>query len=800
MKIFLGIVFCLSAALNINAQWQPTNGPEGGLITGFTEKDNYIFATEGDYHSGSVYRSSDDGNSWEFISEGLPLESTITSPTFNQNYVFIGTKNKGVFRSSDLGMSWEQVSNGIPINYASIYALITINDTIFAGTSFYGMYKSIDNGENWVEINNGLTGDARYIKTVYKFNNIIFIGTLGGLYRSYDYGNSWQPSDNGIPSNKFPIQDIYSQDNILFAVGLNTFYKSSDNGDSWQSISGVPNPNSVYSFGGNLYAGSYQGLYKSTDYGESWSLLNSGLPQYSNVTEIFENNNSLLVSVSILGVYKFSAGGNEWIPSSIGIQNTSPLCMNVKDDSLYSGTFDSDYGVVWQYDYNNNSWIQRANGLSPIGCNTLYSNSQFIFAGTDGSGIFRSSDNGLNWEQAGSQFSFAYVSSLEENNDYLFTGLFGFSIDVYRSSDNGDNWEATSVPGSGDITFIYNYDNYIFTGRTSGVYRTSDSGTTWVPVNNGLQSSPFASVFTQAGNYIFVNCNDGIYRSSDHGDNWTKLNNFPNYQIYSLTHSGDNIFAGTRYNGLFYSTDFGESWDGYSDGLPILSFGSYPSIHSLQVLNGNLYAGLEGLGIWFNSLSFIPVELISFTANITGNKVELNWVTATEKNNKGFEIEKSQKSEVKRQMNWEKVGYVPGNGTTTESQSYSFTDNSVQSGKYLYRLKQIDFDGTYEYSDAVEVEVNIPLQFSLSQNYPNPFNPSTKIKYSVPATANNKAGLVTLTIYDILGNEVETLVNKIQSSGEYEVTFKANNLSSGIYFYRLSSGSYSQIKKMILMK
>jgi hypothetical protein len=191
----------------------------------------------------------------------------------------------------------------------------------------------------------------------------------------------------------------------------------------------------------------------------------------------------------------------------------------------------------------------------------------------------------------------------------------------------------------------------------------------------------------------------------------------------------------------------------------------------------------------------VPVELTSFSANVNDDNVELSWITATETNNQGFEIERSEMSEVKSQMEWEKIGFVDGHGTTTESQAYSFQDKNVVTGNYSYRLKQIDFDGTSEYSNVIEVEVTSPSTFSLEQNYPNPFNPSTMISYQLPIS-----GDVTLKVYDVLGNEVETLVDEYKPAGNYKVEFNAANLPSGIYFYKLQVGSLVETKKMLLLK
>jgi len=188
----------------------------------------------------------------------------------------------------------------------------------------------------------------------------------------------------------------------------------------------------------------------------------------------------------------------------------------------------------------------------------------------------------------------------------------------------------------------------------------------------------------------------------------------------------------------------------------------------------------------------IPVELISFSSIVSGNNVTLHWQTATETNNYGFEIlrfDNNGKNE------WEAIGFIAGHGTTTEQHQYSFVDEIIKPGIYQYRLKQLDFNGSFELSIIIEVNITVPTEFSLKQNYPNPFNPSTTINYSI-----KKNGLVILIVYDILGKEVAALVNENQEAANYSVNFNASNLPSGIYFYRLKSGGFSSTKKLILLK
>ena len=191
----------------------------------------------------------------------------------------------------------------------------------------------------------------------------------------------------------------------------------------------------------------------------------------------------------------------------------------------------------------------------------------------------------------------------------------------------------------------------------------------------------------------------------------------------------------------------------------------------------------------------IPVEMTSFTANILNNNVLLEWETSTENNNLGFEVQRRRLSDDGQNSEWIRLDFLKGYGTTTETHNYSFTDICVKPGYYSYRLKQIDFDGSFKYSKETEVEMDSPDQFILNQNYPNPFNPSTKIIFQIP-----QKRLVTLLVFDVLGNEVATLVNEEKPIGYYEIDFNASSLPSGIYFYSLSSGNYLSTKKMILLK
>ncbi len=189
----------------------------------------------------------------------------------------------------------------------------------------------------------------------------------------------------------------------------------------------------------------------------------------------------------------------------------------------------------------------------------------------------------------------------------------------------------------------------------------------------------------------------------------------------------------------------------------------------------------------------LPVEMTTFTAKANMNSVAMNWNTASEINNRGFEIQRNSGS------GYATIGFVQGHGTSTQAHSYSFVDQNVAAGEYTYRLKQVDFQGTYSFSTEVSVQVN-PVTYSLAQNYPNPFNPTTMINFNLRVDSK-----VSLKVFNILGQEVSRLVNGSMTAGNHQINFDASKLNSGVYLYRLEAtgidgSTFSSVKKMMLTK
>lgn len=226
---------------------------------------------------------------------------------------------------------------------------------------------------------------------------------------------------------------------------------------------------------------------------------------------------------------------------------------------------------------------------------------------------------------------------------------------------------------------------------------------------------------------------------------------------------------------------FDGGWKSIKDST-LFVFGSYP-----QGLPFKIKGEIE--------IASVPVELTFLNAELTGDKIQIRWSTSTETNNAGFYIERKDEY-----SDYKIIGYVPGTGTSSKVTAYSFMDANIKTGEYIYRLKQVDFDGSVSYSKEAKVSANIPCGFSLNQNYPNPFNPSTNICFSVP-----EEGSVILNVYNVLGQQVKCLSLNGISQGEHSIKFNAEELNSGVYFYSLNvktnSGlSFSAVRKMILAK
>ncbi len=477
------------------------------------------------------------------------------------------------------------------------------------------------------------------------------------------------------------------------------------------------------------------------------------------------------------------------------------------------------------------TWVRHLDGYSIWSIGKDFAGN--IYAGTTGSnrGIFKSTDGGETWTNVFSTgtSNYLYIACDSLNNVYVAN----VSNGLIYSTDGGQNF--TTIPAS---TFGGNNVNavacgrngHIFVGATNGgVWRSTDYGATFA--NTGAQTYTIVEIKVDKynANIIYAGASSstigGFFISTDGGATfgsaigsdriWEILQPSPG-NLYTATTNSPYPFSKSTDGGLtwtvvsyqpaamrgatldlinhIYIAGNGGVYKSTDNGATFINHNFTTSSNKILTFDYKILVCATGTttgGVWvYADSALIPVELSGFSAVARDGKVELIWTTSTELNNSGFEVQRSTYNET-----FENLAFIPGFGTTTEPHSYSFIDQHVTNRNYKYRLKQIDFDGSFEYSKTVEVEVVLPFKFALEQNYPNPFNPATIIKFSTPLKTN-----VQLKVYDLLGNEIAELINEEMDAGTYEFNFDASDIPAGVYFYALSTGELTQTKKMILLK
>lgn len=780
-NIFVVFIF-LSFQTVLFADWFQTNGPEGGVIDVVAAGSNVSIAITA---SGKVYNNN--GTGWMHVSTLNVIPGTRIISVGNTFLVSVSSYS--VLKSSDNGVTWVQIfssASGIAMAEDQGIAYVSVSDSIF---------KSTDEGQTWSFIGYHLNFTTSMAVSE---NTILIGGFLGlGLYRSTNGGVSFEIVEGGFPNSGGIINSIAKNDQTFYAtIGGEGIFRSTDSGMVWEEInSGLPQvlPNVYHEIkkitviGGKPYAVTNSSLYKF----EASTWTNLSLTQ--NVHDI-SGNETLLLSVTRTGVWRSTNDGVSWIESNEQLLATRPLAFAKIDNRVFAAipwriASTTDNGLTWDFPSNFNA-------------SDLLSVENILFARSF-DGVFRSTDEGSTWVSVnnGITENLSHISDINSSGNVLYSSFYNIhhfhtqtrwvSGGVFRSTNNGNSWIAVNsgFPTNEVGVVVPTYKiaangQTIFAATYEGMFRSLSGGGSWGAAHSGLPTLRGFSALYNSSLFVVVGTSQGIYRFN--GSSWIPINS----GLPQIGGSYPSVLSFIEYEGILYASSDngvykfnGTNWSAVGSGLP------EAAILCLIENNGELLAGVSNNGVW-SIPDVIPVELSSFTALISGNTVELNWTTATELNNRIFEIERRP---VEGQFIT--IGFVDGNGTTTEAKSYSYIDRNLNTGNYSYRLKQIDFDGTFEYSNEIEVEVLAPNQFSLEQNYPNPFNPSTIIKFSIMEKIE-----VNLSVYNILGEKIGILVNETKEAGYYEINFNAEKLSSGIYLYQLRAGNNIQTMKMIVVK
>ncbi|HEX2868537.1 MAG TPA: T9SS type A sorting domain-containing protein [Ignavibacteriales bacterium] len=680
--------------------------------------------------------------------------------------------------------------------------------------SFF-LVHSESNGQ-WVQTD-GLYGG--YVTALAGIGNHLFAGSNAGVFVSTDNGKSWtQTSTENIGHD---VTSLAVMDSILYAgtSGYGVFY-SSNFGNSWiktgplpQDFSNPESANCLLARDKKLYAGTYQGVYRSTDGGVYWSKLNPLLPMGYIRSIVLKD--TLIFTAAENGVYRSSLNNSNWRMVLPGYPNLWINTLAVKDSFLFAGTRN---GLFLSSD-NGDHWIKPAAGIKDSDITALSFIGSDILAGTYNGGAYVSGDNGKSWKLLGLENE--HIMAFLYNDSGLYAGTWPGGIMISNNKDS--NWTAARLINS-SIYAIASTGNKLIAGTSGGIFISGNNGLDWTESSNGLPENFDPLCIASDGNILAAAMTfKGVYVSTDNGANWNFSLPVP-MRTNCIALKGKNIYAGTA-DGLFISTDGGNGWFQPKDGLP-----SDYAAQDLAVSGNNLTAVLTdstGNNVYFSAdngvhwhcfglSDYCPVAAaaagtdIFIATQVHGVFLSRDYGRTWIQKKDGLPPMSSMKYhlEVKDSCiffqtfeciylstdygdSWGKVHtslpkYTSIYSMTVFNNNLYIAPNGMGLWMCPLSAKLTSVKGRLE---------KFPSGFRLGQNYPNPFNPETTINYSIPENAR-----VEVKVFDTLGREIQTLVNKEQEIGDYSIQFVGNNLPSGMYIYSLHAGGFSASKKLLLVR
>lgn len=694
--------------------WQQTNGPTlGDIYSLIATSSDRIFAG----FDGGIAYSTDSGISWKRIKSVLDSCRVTVFATKNDTLIFAGTWGQGIFKSTDGGFNWYHVGGNFNSDYINGLILTSTGNIIASGWS--GLHLTLNDGITWTNIFSQRTNTvaADSFGRIFVATDIIpeYFGEYGGVYRSCNNGISWERINMGLPSSYFyPNVLLSGRDSSVFVGTEGRLFRSTNGGKTWLPT-GI---NNISALGlmknGRLFAGDgwVGALYRSNDNGLNWYNNGIGIRNFK-IYSFTENSVGDYFVGTNGGIYKTTNSGDNWHTVNSGYTYISTTAIAIHPNSsiwAVAGFYNVGSGIFVSTD-NGVNWTEKSHGLpdSHFGPIAIDSGGA-IYLGTS-EGVFVTTDLGENWDMRnpGVGLYIYEIFAAHQNDVYLSAGGMNSTDSkfVYRTTDQGRQWTKASgglPPSSYAISFaVDSNDNIYGSFWRHGVYRSINRGESWKPVNNGfLDTLSVGPIAINSTNHLFASdWPYGVFRSSDGGNSWVHQDNTgltePSITTL-LVDSRNNLYAGLwNLGGVFFSPNYGTSWSSINTGLGQLTVWSLCSDKL-----GYLLAGTYGNGVF---------RSISPTVSVHNE-------------NKG-----------------------------------------------------------------------IASAFFLDQNYPNPFNPNTVISFSVPHKT-----FVSLQIFNTIGQIVATLVSENLDAGSYSIAWNAHNLVSGLYFYRFQASGFVKTKKMMLIR
>lgn len=661
----------------------------------------------------------------------------------------------------------------------TVLSLLPTFQKIYAGTETAGIFTSTDGGSNWTASNNGLIRFKIQALAITSDSLKIFAGTDSGLYISTNFGSSWTPVNNGITN--LNIRSIAT-------VGLNTYagtlgngvFKSTNYGTSWTPLSlGISNLSikTIALNGSTVFVGSSnRGIFKSTNNGTSWIRLNDGITGDTIINEIAING-IYVYSGNGKNIYRSTITGSSWVVFGSGISNLSVTNITFSSDSVYisisyamyyknlanaTGAWNSFFSGLLQnrtindlkrvgtnliagvytggiYIKNTSKFLESNKGLKALAIFTIFNNCNDILVGSQ-NGLYHSINKGDTWNTL--TFNISGFKFAKLNNELYLSGSL---YNVFKSNNNGMNWYNSFVDSlSTTIIYslhtlgnkIYGANFFIYPPR---LYISTNFGNSWNLSNSGIPSKGRIWNITSLGSKLFC-CMDYpycVYKSTNFGMSWFNSRSGLTSDIVEIISNGSDLYAASS-DSVFKSTNYGSNWIPASAGI------STNDIYFMNSKDNMIFCATLDNGV------FLSTNNGSSWSKINTGFSSLNFLVS----------------------------------------SIEFDDEFVYAGTYTGVWKRPLSDFSPQNNSE-----NENSDYDLLQNYPNPFNPNTIIKYSIQAD-----GFVELKVFDILGKEISVLVNEKQKSGFHEIEFNGGELAAGVYFYKLKTESYTQTKRMLLIK
>jgi photosystem II stability/assembly factor-like uncharacterized protein len=676
---------------------------------------------------------------------------TINAFALTDTAVYAGAYG-GVYKSTNNGESWISLTFSLPVPL--IKAMAVKDSMIFVGGDVSTeLYRTTDDGKHWLNISSGL--GSNFMRSLFVLDSTVLAGTGLGIYRSTNNGDTWVKADSGMPIVT-EAYEFVTVGSIIVAACDRGVYISRDNGISWiNRSSGLPWAPFVYtviSFRDTLFIGTHgYGVFFSADTGANWFQVINGMTD-SYILSLTSNGTHIFAGTIGGNLFRSSDLGGNWELGKSGLPGTNIRHLVAAGNNILAGTYAKG---IYKSSNNGDNWIISNAGLHAQFIRTLTGTEGQLITGGE-SGVYCTLDNGMNWNDISNglpESADIYSSTICGNNTIVGTNYLGVIGGMYISSDTGKSWVSANsgLPSSMVMTMLRSGDTVLAGTSGRGVFRSVDNGMNWLQLGSGIITQTFVDAILCFNNTIFVaTSGSGVWRSLNNSDTWTQASDglpvYPDYltnylDVLSIESNNNCLLAGTRYGGIYRSTDNGDSWNSSNMGLPLV-YGV--SCQSIALAGSTIFIGTN-YGIYYSTNN--------------GN----SWKEA----NSGLPLVKNVSS-LRVDNGYLYAGFF-GDGVWKAS---------------ISELTGVEYD-----------RIGLFYNYKLEQNYPNPFNPTTTITFEL-----KKSSFVVLKVFNVLGQEVTTLVNEKIDAGVHKVKFDGSKLSSGVFLYRMQTESFVETKKFLLLR